>query len=226
MSVSWTDDQKKVIALRGRSILVSAAAGSGKTAVLVQRILSKITDQDHPVDIDRMLIMTFTRAAAGEMKERIALALQEELYKDPENTHLQRQMTLVHTAQISTIDGFCAYLVKNYFHRIGLDPAYRVAEEGEMRLFKEEVVSKLLNDAYEEKDPDFLKLVECLTPGKNDDILKDQILELYEKASTDPEPEKWLEGCIAGYHFDEGEKIADKEWGRLLLQDAGENLEE
>ena len=126
MAVSWTEEQKQVISLRDRNILVSAAAGSGKTAVLVQRILSKILDKKNPVDIDRMLIMTFTRAAAGEMKERISRALEEALYEEPENEHLQRQMTLIHTAQITTIDGFCSYLIRNYFHLIGLDPGLSV----------------------------------------------------------------------------------------------------
>ena len=122
MAMTWTKDQEKVITLRNRNILVSAAAGSGKTAVLVQRILSKITDPVHPVDIDRLLIMTFTRAAAGEMRERIADALEQALYEDPDNEHLQRQTTLIHGAQITTIDGFCAYVIRNYFHLIDLDP--------------------------------------------------------------------------------------------------------
>ena len=106
MSVKWTEEQQKVISLRNRSILVSAAAGSGKTAVLVERILAMLTDKNHPVDIDRLLIMTFTRAAAGEMRERITSALESALYEDPDNEHLQRQMNLIHTAQITTIDGF------------------------------------------------------------------------------------------------------------------------
>ena len=101
-----------------------------KTAVLVERILSKITDKEHPVDIDRLLIMTFTRAAAGEMKERISAAIEKALCEDPDNEHLQRQTTLLHTAQITTIDGFCAYIIRNYFHLIGLDPGYRTADEG------------------------------------------------------------------------------------------------
>ena len=122
MGVQWTKEQQEVIRLRDRNILVSAAAGSGKTAVLVERILSKITDKEHPVDIDRLLIMTFTRAAAGEMKERISAAIEKALCEDPDNEHLQRQTTLLHTAQITTIDGFCAYIIRNYFHLIGLDP--------------------------------------------------------------------------------------------------------
>ena len=122
MGVQWTKEQQEVIRLRDRNILVSAAAGSGKTAVLVERILSKITDKEHPVDIDRLLIMTFTRAAAGEMKERISAVIEKALCEDPDNEHLQRQTTLLHTAQITTIDGFCAYIIRNYFHLIGLVP--------------------------------------------------------------------------------------------------------
>ena len=130
MGVQWTKEQQEVIRLRDRNILVSAAAGSGKTAVLVERILSKITDNTHPADIDRLLIMTFTRAAAGEMKERISAVIEKALGEDPDNEHLQRQTTLLHTAQITTIDGFCAYIIRNYFHLIGLDPGYRTADEG------------------------------------------------------------------------------------------------
>ena len=148
MSVNWTKEQEQVIRLRNRNILVSAAAGSGKTAVLVQRILEKVMDPRNPVDIDRLLIMTFTRAAAGEMRERIANALEDALYRNPDNEHLQRQTTLIHTAQITTIDGFCAYVIRNYFHLIGLDPGYRTGEEGELKLLKEDVMKELLEAYY------------------------------------------------------------------------------
>lgn len=123
MGVSWTEEQRRVIDTRNCNILVSAAAGSGKTAVLVERILQLITDRQHPIDIDRLLIVTFTRAAAGEMKERIRLAIEKQLETDRENEHLQRQSILVHHAQITTIDSFCSYVVKNYFHLIDLDPS-------------------------------------------------------------------------------------------------------
>ena len=138
MGVIWTEEQQKVISLRNRNILVSAAAGSGKTAVLAERILSKICDPKKPVDIDRLLIMTFTRAAAGEMKERISAAIDQKLYDNPDNEHLQRQASLIHNAQITTIDGFCAYIIRNYFHMIDLDPGYRTAEEGELKLLRED----------------------------------------------------------------------------------------
>ena len=159
MAVKWTEEQKKVITLRDRNILVSAAAGSGKTAVLVQRILSKIMDPLKPVDIDRLLIMTFTRAAAGEMLERIERGLDQALAEDPDNEHLQRQMTLIHTAQITTIDGFCAYVIRHYFHLIGLDPGYRTADEGELKLLQEDVLKELFEDHYAERKADFTAFV-------------------------------------------------------------------
>ena len=146
MAVNWTEEQQKVIRLRDRSILVSAAAGSGKTAVLVQRILEKLLDQEHPTDIDRMLIMTFTRAAAGEMKDRITRALENALYSDPDNEHLQKQMTLVHTAQITTIDSFCSFLLRNYFSEIDLEPGFRQMEDAERSVIEAQVLEKFLED--------------------------------------------------------------------------------
>ena len=139
MSVVWTEDQRKVINIRNRNLLVSAAAGSGKTAVLVERIVSLITDKEHPVDVDRLLITTFTKAAAGEMKERIGKALSERLKEDPHNEWLQRQESLVHRAQITTIHGFCLYVIRNYFHTIDLAPNFRIADEGEMKLLKQDI---------------------------------------------------------------------------------------
>ena len=115
MSVAWTEDQKKVIDTRGKNLLVSAAAGSGKTAVLVERIIRILTDADHPVDVDRLLIVTFTEAAAAEMKERIRGAIEKELENRPEDVHLQRQATLIHSAQITTIHSFCLSVIRVAF---------------------------------------------------------------------------------------------------------------
>ena len=143
MAVKWTAEQQKVIDTRDRNLLVSAAAGSGKTAVLVERILAMVKDPVRPIDIDQLLVVTFTRAAAGEMKERIGRALQQSLEENPENEHLQRQQTLLHHAQISTIHGFCSYVIKNYFQMIDLDPVYRMADEGKIRLMKSAVLQNL-----------------------------------------------------------------------------------
>ena len=134
MGVSWTTEQQQVIDLRNRNILVSAAAGSGKTAVLVERIITMITDKEHPIDIDRLLIVTFTKAAADEMRERISRAIQDKLHSDPENIQLQKQATYIHKAQITTIDSFCKYLISNHFDDIGVDPSLRVADEAETKL--------------------------------------------------------------------------------------------
>lgn len=226
MGMQWTKDQQKVISLRDRNILVSAAAGSGKTAVLVQRILSMIMDEKHPIDIDKLLIMTFTRAAAGEMKERISKALEDELYNKPDNEHLQRQVTLIHTAQITTIDGFCSYVIRNYFHLIGLDPGYRTADEGELKLLKEDILKNLLEDYYARMGEKYTAFVECYAPGKSDDGIKELILELYEAAMSNPYPEEWLEECLDSYKITDVQDILGTEWIKLLWKSAKEELEE
>lgn len=224
MGVTWTEEQKKVISLRDRNILVSAAAGSGKTAVLVERILSKIMDSERPVDIDRLLIMTFTRAAAGEMKERISAAIDQKLYDNPDNEHLQRQATLIHNAQITTIDGFCAYIIRNYFHMIGLDPGYRTAEEGELKLLREDVVKEVLEEAYDRKDEKFLELVECYATGKTDDEIRDMIYKLYDASMSHPFPEEWIQECLHAYEVDNREQLRDSAGMKLTWQIAEEDL--
>lgn len=226
MGITWTEEQQRVISLRDRNILVSAAAGSGKTAVLVQRILSKVMDEAHPVDVDRLLIMTFTRAAAGEMRERLSSALEKALMEDPCNEHLQRQMTLIHTAQITTIDGFCAYIIRNYFHLIGLDPGYRTADEGELKLLKQDVLKELLEDAYASEDKNFHCLVDCYAAGKTDEGIRDYILKVYDSAMSQPEPKKWLESCLEVYETDSTEELAGTEWMKLLWETAEQELTE
>ena len=225
MGVKWTEEQQKVISLRDRNILVSAAAGSGKTAVLVERILSKITDPEAPVDIDRLLIMTFTRAAAGEMKERISSAIESALYEDPDNEHLQRQSTLLHTAQITTIDGFCAYIIRNYFHLIGLDPGYRTADEGELKLLREDVTGKLLEDYYSEKQEKYKKFVECFASGKDDEALGGMIQKLYEMAMSNPFPEEWLDACLDDYKIETTEELRETKCIKLLWKAVVDELE-
>ncbi len=226
MAMEWTEEQQKVITLRDRNILVSAAAGSGKTAVLVQRILSKIMDPLRPVDIDRLLIMTFTRAAAGEMRERIERALDTALAEDPDNEHLQRQMMLIHTAQITTIDGFCSYVIRNYFHLIGLDPGYRTADEGELKLLQEDVLKELFEDYYAEGDEKFTAFVECYASGKSDEGLKEHVLDLYNASMSNPWPEEWLDGCVENYHLDPEKGIAGTPWFHYLWEIVDSALKE
>lgn len=219
MAVSWTEEQQKVIDLRNRNILVSAAAGSGKTAVLVERILSMVTDEDNPIDIDSLLVVTFTRAAAAEMKERIRNALEAELLEHPENEHLQRQSALIHNAQITTIHGFCTYVIQNYFYMIDLDPVYRIADEGELKLLKNEVLQELLEEAYEKSEEEFLNFVEWYAPGKSDSGIEKLILKLYDFAVSYPFPEEWLNGCLEIYEADSREKIEAAGWMQELSEE-------
>ena len=187
-NMQWSEEQKKVITTRDCDMLVSAAAGSGKTAVLVARIISLITDPDHPVDVDRLLVVTFTNAAAEEMKTRLAGALREKLEEDPGNAGIARQLELLHRAHISTIHGFCLYVIRNYFPLIDLDPDFRTADEGELRLLKADVMDALLEERYQDPEPDFLDLV-SLYAGKNDDTrIADLVEKMYQTSQCDPRP--------------------------------------
>ena len=226
MGVMWTTEQQKVIDSRDCNILVSAAAGSGKTAVLVERIISMVTDPVHPVDIDRLLIVTFTRAAAGEMRERIRLAIEKKLAEDEDNEHLQRQSTLLHHAQITTIDSFCSYVVKNYFHLIDLDPSYRMAEEGELRLMQGDVAAQVLDDAYSRKEPEFLQFVECFSTGKTDEGIEDMIKHLYAFSVSYPYPEEWLLSCKEAYSISSVEELEQAGWMQMIKEDIRKSLQE
>lgn len=193
MGISFTEKQQKVIDARGRNLLVSAAAGSGKTAVLVERIVKMVSDSEHPVDIDRLLVVTFTNAAAAEMRERVSRALNDRLAADPENEHLQRQTTLLHNARITTIDSFCLFVLRNQFHTIGLDPGFRIAEEGEARLLRQEALEETLEACYAGEEPGFLNCVEYFSLGSRDTAVEEIVLKLYDFAMSTPFPEKWLE---------------------------------
>ena len=220
MEMKWTPEQQKVIELRDRNILVSAAAGSGKTAVLVERILGKMTRKDCPIDIDQLLIVTFTRAAAGEMRERLTEAVENYLEQDPENEHLQRQQTLIHNAQITTIDGFCSYVIRNYFHTIDLDPGFRTANEGEIKLLKQDVAKEVLESNYQERTGSFDRFVESFATGKSDEVLAELILRMYEFAMSNPWPLEWLDSCTKAYEIRTREELASCVWMRQLWEDA------
>ena len=219
MAMSWTKEQEQVIQLQNRNILVSAAAGSGKTAVLVERILNKMLRKENPVDIDRLLIVTFTRAAAGEMRERLTAAIEKRLEEEPDNEHLQRQQTLIHNAQINTIDGFCSYVIRNYFHTIDLDPGYRTAEEGELKLLKYDVAKELLEQEYSEAKESFQNFTEVFATGKTDDELIDLILKIYEFSMSNPWPKEWLAQCAAPYQVESAEELQNCNWMERLWKD-------
>ena len=218
MGMTWTDDQRKVIELRDRNILVSAAAGSGKTAVLVERIIKIITDKEHPVDIDRLLIVTFTNAAAAEMRERIGNALENALKEQPDDEHLQRQLSLLHNAQITTIDSFCLYVIRNHFHEIDLEPNFRIGDEGELKLLKEDVLAKVLLKNYEESAPEFLAFVDGYASGRNDAALSGMILQLYEFSRSYPWPKKWLLAAAESYGIEDEASLESAAFMQSLLQ--------
>lgn len=218
MGVSWTTEQQQVIDLRNRNILVSAAAGSGKTAVLVERIVKIITDKNHPVDIDHLLIVTFTNAAAAEMRERIGNAIEKALDEQPGDEHLLRQLTLIHNAQITTIDSFCLYVVRNHFHEIDLEPNFRIGDEGELKLLREDVLGKVLEQNYEEPSEAFSDFVEGYASGRTDAALNEMILQLYEFSRSYPWPEKWLDSFVGAYRIENREELDRAEWLAPLTQ--------
>ena len=214
MGMAFTETQRQVIEKRGCNLLVSAAAGSGKTAVLVERIVQMVCDKEHPVDIDRLLVVTFTNAAAAQMRERISRALSERLAANPADEHLQRQATLLYNAQITTIDSFCLFVLRNQFHTIGLDPGFRIAEEGEMRLLRADVLAQVVEDAYSGENPAFLNCMEYFSAGSRDTAVEKEVLKLYDFAMSMPFPEEWLEERRRDYRLSAA--------GEVLPSDGGE----
>ncbi len=233
VNVKWTDDQQQVIDARGCDLLVSAAAGSGKTAVLVERILSMLTDREHPRDIDRLLIVTFTNAAAGEMKDRIRVAIEQKIEGFQAETeederlleHLQRQVSLLSNAQITTIHSFCQYVIRNHFHTIDLDPGLRVADEGEQKLLQNDVMEKLIEEAYAQKDDSFRRMAECLAPGRDDTALAGIALALYQFSMSFPFPREWLRECRSAYYLTE-EDFEKTMWVQQMQQMSEKILED
>ena len=219
MGVTWTKQQQQVIALRDRNLLVSAAAGSGKTAVLVERIVQKVLDAKHPVDIDRMLIVTFTKAAAAEMRERVSQAIEKRLEADPESSRLQRQATLVHNAQITTIDSFCLYVVRNYFQTIDLEPSFRIADPGELQLLKADVAQEVMEQCYQQKSEGFLRLADRYATAKSDAALVEFMMRLYDFSQSYPWPEEWLSSLPQGYCL--SDKLNEQGWMQGLVRYLG-----
>lgn len=230
MGMKFTPEQQRVIELHNSNILVSAAAGSGKTAVLVERIIRMICDGEHPADIDRLLIVTFTNAAAAEMRERIAAGIAARLEADPGNEHIQKQSALLHNAQITTIDSFSLFLIRNHFNEIGLDPDFRVADEGEIKLLQQEVLAQLLEDAYAgnfvpEALEQFHACVEYFCPGGRESVLEQHILNLSRYAGSFPWPEEWLEERKNDYAAGDMEALVRSDYGQYLTERVNRTVE-
>ncbi len=211
MSNKWTEQQMQAIQARGSDILVSAAAGSGKTAVLVERIITRIIEEEQ--DISRLLVVTFTKAAAAEMRQRIGAAIARKLEQDPNNIHLQSQMAFLPRADIKTIHAFCLQVIKEYYHLLEIDPAVRTADPGEITLLQKEVLEGLFENLYAEENNEwFLDLLETFTASTKDDKLKELILDAYAFAEGSPDPKGLLEGAAEDFHLEEGQTIDDCRW--------------
>ena len=217
---NWTSEQHAAITLRGQ-LLVAAAAGSGKTAVLVERIISRITDPEEPVDADRFLVVTFTKTAANEMRERIGKALEDKIFCEQETREVERlllQRTLLQRASITTLHSFCLELIRKYFYQLELDPAFRVADQAEADLLRQDVVEDLFETRYERVDLAFLKLVDAFGSDRDDQPLMEHVLRLYAFAYSQPNPAEWLGKLDGAYVWDDIETMMKSTWGQAVRQ--------
>lgn len=232
MDVKWTSEQKKVIDLRDRDILVSAAAGSGKTAVLVERIVNRICVDNPPVDIDRMLVVTFTKAAAAEMRERVSRAIDSLKEQKPDDENLQRQSTLVHNALITTIDSFCLFVVQNNFAQLDLDPDFRIGDQAELKLMLKDALAQVFEDNYAREDNEaFINLIDTYSKGRNDSAVRQMVEDIYYKAGSSSWPRKWMNSLLRLYDIKSAKQLEDSEiikeivdYSRVLLEEAVQEL--
>ena len=220
--MKWTDEQNQAIIKKDSNILVAAAAGSGKTAVLVERIIGKIINDN--IDIDKILVVTFTNAAASEMRERILEALYKKIDLEPDNINLQKQIILLKKANICTIHSFCLEIIKNNFFEIDLTSNFKIASEEENELLKQEVLEKIFDLYYENEDEQFEKLLEMYTDYKDDIKLKEMILKIYNFIQSTPFPEDWLEDNILKFKTDINMDFSETMWGQILLNEFKDGL--
>lgn len=217
-STKWTEEQLKSIVTRECNLLVAAAAGSGKTAVLVERIIRIIQNEEKPVDIDRLLVVTFTSAAAAEMRERIAAAISKALEGKPDSKLLQRQLTLLSRSNITTMHSFCLDVIKNHFHTIDLDPSFRISDETENTLLKLEIVNDIFEEYYEREDVEFKRLLEAYSGYRDDEKLKNIVLDLYRFSMSGPWPGKWLIEKAEEFNIKTVEELNKTEWVKVLKE--------
>lgn len=211
MERKWTPAQKSAIDTRDCNVLVSAAAGSGKTAVLVERIISMITDPDKNIDIDRLVVVTFTKAAAAQMKDKIRKALDSMLDENPGDVNLLRQITLLNNAQITTIDSFCLWIIRNHFPEVNLDPGFRIMDEGEKKLIENDVMEDVLEEFYAEADEEFFNLVDAFGMGRDDSGLVSIIDKIYRFSRSNPWIDEWFDECMLVYDDETYDNPAIKE---------------
>ncbi len=214
--MQWTVDQQKAISARDGTLLVSAAAGSGKTAVLVERVLQRLADPENVCPADALLIVTFTKAATAQMREKISAALQKRIHEDPTNEHLLRQQALLPFAHISTIDSFCADIVRENFQKLGVEPDFRIMDEHALHVMQQETAAEIVEQMYAEDDGTFSELCELLFRGRDDGKLVETILELDMVASSFAQPEQWLRELYK--HYDPSVPLGETIWGQLAAE--------
>lgn len=213
MSINWTEDQRHAIECRDGSVLVSAAAGSGKTAVLVERVIRYLTDSENPCEAKDLLIVTFTRAATAQMREKIGAAILKRLSENPSDKHLRRQYMLLPFAKICTIDSFCNDLVRENFHALGISPDYSLLDNETVTIMKNDVCDALLERMYESSDDDFIALNEMVTTGSSDRGLAELIIKIYDISTAYPFPNQWLDSLITEYSQPD---IENSRWGEII----------
>ena len=226
MAVNWTSKQQEVIDSRNRNLLVSAAAGSGKTAVLVERIIQMISEGDRPLDIDQLLVMTFTNAAAAEMRERIGAAVEQKLKERPEDEHLWLQAALIPQAQITTIDSFCLNIIRSHYNSLDIDPAFRMGDEGELSLLRGDCMGEMLENCYDEADAEFARFVEHFGRGKSDRGIEDVILQAWQFSQSHPWPGEWLASCQKELEEESILEMEESPWMVFLMKDVARQMEE
>ena len=225
-SATWTDDQWKAIMASGQDILVAAAAGSGKTAVLVERMIKKVLSKDTPINVDELLVVTFTNASAAEMRHRISEALEKAINEDPTSNHLRKQLSLLNRASISTIHSFCLEVIRKYYYLIDIDPGFRIADETEGQLLRDEVLDELFEEEYgKEGNEDFFRLVDSFTNDRSDTALMDIIRDLYDFARANPDPDRYLQKIVQMYDVDTNLSIDELPFMKTCVFDVELQLE-
>lgn len=235
MAVKWTPEQESAIIapkdsqLDAQTLLVAAAAGSGKTAVLVERIITRLKDMSRPLSVSELMVVTFTKAAAAEMSARIGVALAKAMESTDDKVlaeRLERQLNLLPSAHISTLHSFCQWVIKSYFYKLDINPAARIGNEAEMTLLKQEVLESLIQDAYEENKYSIFDLSDFFSDDKSDAGLYEKVLSLYEYAMSLPNPDGWLRESVKPYELAQTQDLIDTVWGQALWGDQQVQLEQ
>ncbi|MCC3380082.1 helicase-exonuclease AddAB subunit AddA [Paenibacillus farraposensis] len=222
----WSDDQWRAISESGHNMLVAAAAGSGKTAVLVERIIRKIADPELGFSVDRLLVATFTKAAAAEMRQRIREALERVLEQEPESEHVRRQLSLLNRASITTLHSFCMEVIRRHYQAVPLDPGFRIMNEHETELLRQELLEELFEEKYEAHDEGstFRRLVDWFSGERTDDAMYVLVQRLYDFSQSHPWPEHWLRETAAAFRVQDVAALGETPWVLSILTDAALTL--